>query len=109
MKKKQIIDITGTPLTPSKQGRECLGNGEHSEYECCCDECDYFLYCFDQYEESNRFLKSVKNLLHTKKHIIAKGSIPSAYQKTVFGFFAEHGFFVSCYFAAGSYFALYIS
>ncbi len=50
MEKEQIIDVTGTPLTPSPQGKECLGNGEHLEYECCCDECDYFLYCFPQYD-----------------------------------------------------------
>ncbi len=50
MRKKQIIDITGAPLTPSRQGRRCLGNGEHPEYECCCDECDYYLKCFPQYD-----------------------------------------------------------
>ena len=48
MKKKQIIDITGTPLTPSWQGSRCLGNGKHHGYECCCDECNYYLYCFPQ-------------------------------------------------------------
>ena len=66
MRKKQIIDITGIPLTPSKQGRKCRGNGEHSEYECCCDECDYYLYCFPQYDDrllTNRFKNLVKNLL----------------------------------------------
>lgn len=50
MKEEQIIDVTGTPLTPSRQGRKCLGNGEHPEYECCCDNCNYFLYCFPQYD-----------------------------------------------------------
>lgn len=50
MEEKQIIDITGPQLTPSKQGRDCLGNGEHPEYECCCDVCDYFLECFPQYD-----------------------------------------------------------
>ena len=54
MRKKQIIDVTGTPLTPSRQGRKCLGNGEHPEYECCCDECDYYLYCFPQYGRQKR-------------------------------------------------------
>ena len=51
MNEKHIIDVTGTPLTPSNQGSECLGNGEHPEYECCCDECDYFLICFPQYKD----------------------------------------------------------
>ena len=45
-----LIDpSTGTKLTPSPQGKECLGNGQHPEYECCCDECDYFLECFPEY------------------------------------------------------------
>ena len=46
MRKKKIIDVTGTPLTPSRQGKRCLGNGENPEYECCCDECDFYLLCF---------------------------------------------------------------
>ncbi len=49
MRKKQIIDITGTLLTPSGQGRKCPGNGEHPEYEICCENCDYYLKCFPQY------------------------------------------------------------
>lgn len=49
MEEKQIIDTTGTPLTPSEQGKNCFGNGEHPEYECCCDECDFFLECFPQF------------------------------------------------------------
>lgn len=64
MRKKQIIDVTGTPLTPSGQGRKCLGNGEHQEYECCCDECDYYLYCFPQFDwclKRNKFKKWIKN------------------------------------------------
>ncbi len=67
MRKKQIIDVTGTPLTPSRQGRKCLGNGEHPEYECCCDECDYYLYCFPQYDwrlKRNKFKKWFKKLFH---------------------------------------------
>ena len=47
MRKKRITDATGTPLIPSKQGCECPGNGEHPEYECCCDECGYLLCCLD--------------------------------------------------------------
>lgn len=67
MKKRQIIDVTGTPLTPSRQGNKCLGNGEHLEYECCCDECNYYLKCFPQYNpwsRWNKFKKWVKKLLH---------------------------------------------
>ena len=50
MRREPIIDITETPLIPSPQGEQCPRNGEHPEYECCCDECDYFLYCFPQYD-----------------------------------------------------------
>ena len=73
MRKKQIIDVTGTPLTPSRQGRKCLGNGEHPEYECCCDECDYYLYCFPQYDwrlKRNKFKKWVKKLFHIDDEIL---------------------------------------
>ena len=35
-------------LTPSHQGRECLGNGSWPGYECCCDECNWFLECFPE-------------------------------------------------------------
>lgn len=66
MGKKQIIDITGTPLTPSRQGRKCLGNGENAEYECCCDECEYYLKCFPQYDyrlKRNKFKKFLYRLI----------------------------------------------
>ena len=42
-----IVDVTGTVLTPGNGGRECLGNGTFEGYECCCDECDYFMCCFE--------------------------------------------------------------
>ena len=50
-KQKSYIDITGTVLTPSPNGEDCLGNGKHfdengDEIECCCNECNYFLECF---------------------------------------------------------------
>lgn len=32
-------------LTPSPNGINCIGNGQH-EIECQCDECDFFLDCF---------------------------------------------------------------
>ena len=44
---KPFIDqFTGTLLTPSHNGKKCLGNGEHDGIECCCDECEYLCYCF---------------------------------------------------------------
>ncbi len=43
---KKIIDITGIELTPGEP-TVCLGNGERG-FECCCDECDYYLLCFPE-------------------------------------------------------------
>ena len=40
----EIIDVTGTPLTPGSF-EKCLGNGKHEGIECCCDNCDYFIEC----------------------------------------------------------------
>ena len=44
----KIIDITGIELSPGKP-TVCLGNGEQG-FECCCDECDYFLLCFPEFD-----------------------------------------------------------
>ena len=44
---------TGIELNPSHHGRECPGNGEHPGYECCCDECDYYLQCFPDWKDMN--------------------------------------------------------
>ena len=49
---KKFIDVTGIPLTPSRNGKRCLGNGEHPGIECCCDECDYYLECFPDWNEN---------------------------------------------------------
>ena len=46
---EKIIDITGVELTPGKP-TVCLGNGEQA-FECCCDECDYFLLCFPEFDD----------------------------------------------------------
>ena len=45
---EKIIDVTGTELTPGKP-TVCLGNGEQG-FECCCDECDYLLLCFPDFD-----------------------------------------------------------
>jgi hypothetical protein len=44
-----LIDITGIVLTPGNGGRDCLGNGQHTDknddpIEWCCDECDYAVF-----------------------------------------------------------------
>ncbi|MBR6768311.1 MAG: hypothetical protein IKM34_02355 [Clostridia bacterium] len=49
---KKIIDITGIELTPGKP-TVCLGNGEQG-FECCCDECDYFLHCFPEFDAKSK-------------------------------------------------------
>ena len=48
---KKIIDITGIELTPGEP-LVCLGNGEHG-FECCCDECDYYLLCYPEFNSKN--------------------------------------------------------
>ena len=52
---KKVIDITGVELTPGDP-TVCLGNGEQG-FEFCCDECDYYLFCFPEFapksEEEN--------------------------------------------------------
>ena len=45
---KEAIDVTGVALTPGEPAA-CLGNGEQG-LECCCDECDYFLLCFPEFD-----------------------------------------------------------
>ncbi|MBR1383847.1 MAG: hypothetical protein IJ555_08575 [Ruminococcus sp.] len=37
-------------LTPSPNGSDCIGNGEHIEVECQCDECDFYLECFPNWK-----------------------------------------------------------
>ena len=43
----KVLDISVVELTPGNQSL-CLGNGEQG-FECCCDECDYFLLCFPEF------------------------------------------------------------
>ncbi len=51
-KQKKAIDVTGVELTPGEPAR-CLGNGERG-FECCCDECDYYLLCFPEFEPKSK-------------------------------------------------------
>lgn len=43
-----IVDVTGIELIPGNGGKDCPGNGSHPGMECCCDECDYALCCWEQ-------------------------------------------------------------
>ena len=49
---KKVIDIIGVELTPGGDS-VCLGNGEQG-FECCCDECDYYLLCFPDFDLKNK-------------------------------------------------------
>ena len=46
-----IDPCTGIMLTPSYHGEKCLGSGDHAGFECCCDECEYYLSCFPDWQE----------------------------------------------------------
>jgi hypothetical protein len=48
---KNVIDINGVEITPGEP-TVCLGNGEQG-FECCCDECDYYLLCFPEFEQKS--------------------------------------------------------
>ena len=45
---EKVIDISGVELTPGEPAI-CLGNGKQG-FDCCCDECDYFLLCFPEFD-----------------------------------------------------------
>lgn len=47
--KAKSLDVTGAKLVPGNPDK-CQGNGEHPFFECCCDECDYYLDCFPEYD-----------------------------------------------------------
>ena len=49
---KKSEDIIGVELTPGEPA-VCLGNGAQS-FECCCDECDYYLLCFPELYPKNK-------------------------------------------------------
>ena len=49
---RKIIDITGIELMPGEP-TVCLGNGERG-FVCCCDECDYYLLCFPEFDQKNK-------------------------------------------------------
>ena len=49
---KRVVDITGVELMPGEPAA-CFGNGEQG-FECCCDECDYYLLCFPEFDQKNK-------------------------------------------------------
>ena len=58
---KKALDVTGVELTPGNRAL-CLGNGEQG-YECCCDGCNYFLFCYPEFdiETKKALLLQAKN------------------------------------------------
>ena len=64
---EKIMDITGIELTPGNP-TVCLGNGEQG-FECCCDECDYFLLCFLEFDVQikKKILLQVKIILQNSQ------------------------------------------
>ena len=61
---KKVIDITGIELTPGEP-TVCLGNGEQG-FECCCDECDYYLLCFTDFNPKNKERNIAENKIYIK-------------------------------------------
>ena len=55
---KKVIDITGIELMPGEP-TVCLGNGEQG-FECCCDECDYFLRCFPGFDSKSETINKTE-------------------------------------------------
>ena len=45
------MDVLEEILTPSYHGELCRHNGENPDYEIACDECDFFLVCFPEWEK----------------------------------------------------------
>ena len=62
---KKIIDITGVELTPGEPDA-CLGNGEQG-FECCCDECDYCLLCFPEFDLRKKYADLAENHAHVSQ------------------------------------------
>ena len=61
----KVIDPTGVELSPGERDK-CLGNGEHVDdeglvIECCCDECDYFLLCYPEWEDVDEALSCIND------------------------------------------------
>ena len=56
---KKTIDVTGARIIPGEPA-VCLGNGEQG-FECCCDECDYYLLCFPGFDLKNKEENTAEN------------------------------------------------
>ena len=62
---KKVIDSSGVELMPGEPA-VCLGNGEQ-RFECCCDECDYFLFCFPEFDPKSKENNIIMNKVNRIK------------------------------------------
>jgi hypothetical protein len=53
-------DPTNAELHPGDQNN-CQGNGNHPGFEICCDNCDWFLLCFPQYDRKEIYYDREQN------------------------------------------------
>ena len=66
---KKVTDITGIELMPGEPAA-CLGNGEQG-FECCCDECDHYLFCFPKFDiEYEEVISDIELPPPSKRHKI---------------------------------------
>ena len=64
---EKVFDVTGIELTPGKP-TVCLGNGELG-FECCCDESEFFLLCFPEFDvESKKMAKRKFSTIYDDKY-----------------------------------------
>ena len=56
---KNTADVTGIELTPGDPAG-CLGNGKQN-FDCCCDECDFYLLCFPEFDPKIKEGKTAEN------------------------------------------------
>jgi len=59
---KRVIDITGAELMPGKP-TVCLGSVEQG-FECCCDECNYYLLCFPEFDPKSKEKNTNENKVY---------------------------------------------
>lgn len=68
-----IMDASGIELKPGNGGKDCPGNGKHTDpygdiIECCCDECDYLMCCMDDYNMNECMGCTEQDCLHATRN-----------------------------------------
>lgn len=49
-------------LCPGEHGKNCPWNGCAEDKECRCDECDWFLACFPDWQDEDFYQRLQKNI-----------------------------------------------